>query len=560
MEYVKSFFAGATRHHYWILAVVVIILPIWAWQNMAAATTSIIDQRKNAIVEAENKVQNISGPNQNWIENAEKLNEVNEAQQQASIEKLFRSQQLDLTWPASVASIVEEKEFQYRQQFNDLEVRRHFAGTLGSGGKRLDDGYKKEIDKLVESLEPYDPFTKSGNIFLNPETVLQRYPNSDDWLSPSGAMPSDLQIWDSLEDLSLQASLVEAIRNINSSAISIGKAPIKQIQQIQLLGGSISDFRDPAGYEDVDINQSGGGGGDIDQRVLERIGASGKSNISKGAVARIRDEEITKANAKDDTPAKSVARTAVEGNLAGFDPSTQFGMPHLDPESDQFKQQEKQKTAADTSQEDDGRRGGGLSAEDRARLAALREATTQEAAPELDKVSIDTATFVPRKETRYIDIDDTKEFVTRGFYIEVTMDHRKLPELIGNLTNMKYPTVIARVQAVSRKHNQSELATRSQGSGSIRRSRDEDEENEEASPSPTGTSKAPGVATGSVETDILSNPYLADVAIAGYMAVFKLETMLDKLNTQEEVPADQEENQPGELNRALPATNRNGRD
>ena len=39
-----------------------------------------------------------------------------------------------------------------------------------------------------------------------------------------------------------------------------------------------------------------------------------------------------------------------------------------------------------------------------------------------------------------------------------------------------------------------------------------------------------------LETMVLNDPYLADVAIAGYMAIFKVETRLDDLNKEKNAP------------------------
>ena len=46
------------------------------------------------------------------------------------------------------------------------------------------------------------------------------------------------------------------------------------------------------------------------------------------------------------------------------------------------------------------------------------------------------------KKRRYLDIE--KEFKTRGFYMEVEMDHRKLPEFLVMLSNSPWPLCITR--------------------------------------------------------------------------------------------------------------------
>lgn len=49
---------------------------------------------------------------------------------------------------------------------------------------------------------------------------------------------------------------------------------------------------------------------------------------------------------------------------------------------------------------------------------------------------------------RYIDLDDKQRYKRRGFYIKVTMDHRKVPDLIAELMNSPFPVEIIRVQQV----------------------------------------------------------------------------------------------------------------
>ncbi|MEX2288230.1 MAG: hypothetical protein WD648_14140 [Planctomycetaceae bacterium] len=78
---------------------------------------------------------------------------------------------------------------------------------------------------------------------------------------------------------------------------------------------------------------------------------------------------------------------------------------------------------------------------------------------------------------RYIEDDSTKGFKTRGFYIRVVMDHTFVPELVSQLSNMPWPTEIARVQ-------QSDQVTRDVVAGRV----------EAAASNPAGFGAAPGMA------------------------------------------------------------------
>jgi hypothetical protein len=53
---------------------------------------------------------------------------------------------------------------------------------------------------------------------------------------------------------------------------------------------------------------------------------------------------------------------------------------------------------------------------------------------------------------RYVDDDEAVPYKTRGFYLSVVMDHKRLPELLVELTHSPWPVQITRVQYV-RLHN-----------------------------------------------------------------------------------------------------------
>ncbi len=60
-----------------------------------------------------------------------------------------------------------------------------------------------------------------------------------------------------------------------------------------------------------------------------------------------------------------------------------------------------------------------------------------------------SAGAAPKAEVkRYIDLDDKQPYKRRAFYFKVTMDHRKVPDLIAELMNSPFPVEIIRVQQV----------------------------------------------------------------------------------------------------------------
>ena len=244
-------------------------------------------------------------------------------------------------------------------------------------------------------------------------------------------------------------------------------------------------------------------------------------------------------------------------NQASFAISSQFGEEKVDPNSPEAQAAAKRATK-DPEPADRGSSRFNDDEEDPA-ITAWKNKQAAKNAPETEAISFDSDGYVERKIERYIDNSDKLEYVTRGFYVELTMDHRKIPELIGNLTNMKYPTVIARVHTVSLKHNQSDFSARSGRGGRGARgdrggrmgSRDRDEDDGDRNKTKEDKPKKTAPTT---EATLLNDPYLVDVAIGGYMAIFKSE-ILDserKKNESKEETTDKKES--GDKEKEKPAS------
>ena len=66
--------------------------------------------------------------------------------------------------------------------------------------------------------------------------------------------------------------------------------------------------------------------------------------------------------------------------------------------------------------------------------------------------------------SRYVDFDENLPYRVRGFYLKVVMDHRRLPDLLAELSEIKYPIEVIRVHQST---TSGEKATSSGGRGSI---------------------------------------------------------------------------------------------
>ncbi|HUG90200.1 MAG TPA: hypothetical protein VML55_05175 [Planctomycetaceae bacterium] len=266
--------------------------------------------------------------------------------------------------------------------------------------------YLPEYELLRRIVRPYEFETQKGIVALEPN-VLPIHPNYNRWVSNVGSLTSD-EMWDAQEDLWLLAALLKAIDNTNrlADAKSITDAWVRRIDTIELRGGS----RAPAGGTSPGAPMPGAGG------------QAGGAMPEEGG----HDFDYSDDSSGDEGGGFDGGGGFGGGAQGvGFDPTEEFG------------------SDADNSAASAGQGGGG--------------ATGMNAAASRGNYGAQGASGSGQRRRRYIDNEDVP-FRTRGFYIEVVMDHTKLPELLGELTSSPWPVEIVRVQ-------QGELASSGAGGG-----------------------------------------------------------------------------------------------
>lgn len=196
--------------------------------------------------------------------------------------------------------------------------------------------------------------------------------------------PTFADIWNAQEDIWLQTELLQAIRRLNANAISQGDAFVKQLGKIQLFGGAKS---------------TGDGGGAAAAAnsggfVQENMGAAGATGFGMQ---------------RSDASALSADIKLSEEFDVSMEPSFGGGAASM----------------------------GGFSSG----AGGFTEPTSSGGAS--------TGAAGPKTEVkRYIDLDEKQPYKRRAFYIKLTMDHRKVPDLIAELMNSPFPVEIIRVQQV----------------------------------------------------------------------------------------------------------------
>jgi len=103
-----------------------------------------------------------------------------------------------------------------------------------------------------------------------------------------------------------------------------------------------------------------------------------------------------------------------------------------------------------------------------------------------------------RPRDRFVHFGPGSPFVTRGFYMELIMDHRQVPELVAQLTKSSWPVEIKRIQVA-------ELTDQARKAGKGPAAKADDD------------AEAEGLQ---IVASAMEDPYLALVSVAGLMMLF----------------------------------------
>lgn len=246
--------------------------------------------------------------------------------------------------------------------------------------------YRAQIRNLWEIVDPLEDGTNLRDSDKRRKVAF----SMSDIQQSAAILAKDIQptfkdIWEAQENIWLQTELLQAVRRINENANNQGDAPIKQLGKIQLFGGARSTGDSGAAAS------SGTSGDGMGMGMGMGMGFGGNRNETTTVSADINlNEEFVVSF----DPAVGGGNN---GGMGGFGAAAGFTEPSS------------------------GGSGSG---------AAASGAGTK---PDVK---------------RYIDLDEQQPYKRRGFYIKLTMDHTKVPDLIAELMNSPFPVEIVRVQQV----------------------------------------------------------------------------------------------------------------
>ena len=242
--------------------------------------------------------------------------------------------------------------------------------------------YQSQLRALWEIVDPLD----DGVNFRDSDKRRKvAFPMSDLHFSNNMLVtnfePKFSEIWAAQEDIWLQTELLNAIKRLNANSISQGDAFVKVLSKIQLFGGTKASGDAGAATSGAAMSSFAG----------ETAGAMGMGMGFSGQ--------------KTESGAASAEISLGEEFAVSLD-------------------------------------GGGGNAKAMSGFGGPSSGESSSGAPPVASGGVAGASSDVK---RYIDFDEKQPYKRRGFYIKVTMDHRKVPDLIAELMNSPFPIEIVRV-------------------------------------------------------------------------------------------------------------------
>ncbi len=244
------------KHKYWIIAGTALLLPFIGWWLSTGAVAETIEKRWTELSGLD-VPSGSNTPNKDYIDHMDEVNKVLGDRQTKLATRLYDEQKRLHTWPGDLAAYMNDKK--YREPADDQALRIY-------GRYHLD-----EIDQMLKDARQYQfhyTVDEKGKPGINETGVLavtkESIPHVDRavW---ARTPPTSSEMWDTQEDVWLTRSILEAINGVNKDATKISDAPIRVLVSLILRGGSRTDptATSADGQSMSDVGDGGGmpGGG-----------------------------------------------------------------------------------------------------------------------------------------------------------------------------------------------------------------------------------------------------------------------------------------------------------
>ncbi len=369
------------KYQFWILLSIALILPFVGWMMGTSGMISEAAARSKTLTDLKNSLKAVpDDPNGEWTRQLDIVNAEQAKQRDIAWWVLYERQKPEMVWPENM--VEPDKMENYH-----LEIYRRTA-------------YARELKRVRKIVNPLDDDSPKG-LILFPEELLPDF--TEEWKYQS---PNSKQIQAAQEDIWLLSAILGCVAKVNEGVQTAFDAPIRQIVNLLLRGGSPKGGSSPSAPKAA-ASPSTGGGPDMKSMtmgmgMMRSGGMGGKEGQSRdgGGVADPKidaDEDLgPERPAKDSTAAgdSKAVTPAPSGGTSGA-----AGMPK-----------------------------GMMESMAKGMSGGMGGTTVRAGGANME---------------RYC--DENKEWKTRGFELNVVMVQSRVPDLLVTLSNCDWPINILRV-------------------------------------------------------------------------------------------------------------------
>ncbi len=390
--------APIIKQKFWILLGVGLVMTFTGWWLATGTLAATVKARVEKVNGAFGKVPSGEIPNNDWSTKLAARNTEQDRAVRNTASLLWERQLSRMAWPSNIATFT--RNVPYRGEI-PLAARENY---------RID--YSWDVKRVWESVRPYIQADGTGIVVFGsgPQVLQQKK-----W----GALaPSSADMWDAQEDLWLMESLLQSIVDVNGGReAQRGDASIHAIEKLELFGGIPAAQRKTAPA----ASAAGPGGSMMSPGGGHGMGGSGGGGSPGGFGGA--------PGGSEGLGGRPAAATLAS---ADFDRREEFG--------------------------DDGSgkgaglggSGGGFGGGPGGGSASAHGSAGGMPGPGGGTAGTG-GTAAANAIKRYIEDDAASPFKTRGFYMTLIMDHRKIPSLIAELSASEksaWPVEVVRIQMV----------------------------------------------------------------------------------------------------------------
>ncbi|MGE5194616.1 MAG: hypothetical protein ACM3U2_19155 [Deltaproteobacteria bacterium] len=403
------------KYQFWILLGIALILPLVGWAMSRSGMMADASERAKKLSSLDSSLTATQNdPNDDWAKSVEVINREQEKQKDLAWGALYELQAPFHVWPANMPDDPAKIDTMHQDIYSRT-------------------GYVSEIERIRKIVKPVDEDGQNGLVVF-PEELLPALQEGWKFQAPSRA-----EIEAAQEDIWLYTALLSAIARVNDQAPSVYDAPVREIVELLLRGGGPKGSAAGGSGGTGGVKAASGGSnaglksGGQEMMMMKSVpgismaggadagGVGGVGGVGGGQDVKINlDEELGPERPASDTKSDAKPGSAASGG----------GAASKIPSGGAMSMMSEGIQGLSSGMGTSGRsgRGGGANI------------------------------------NRYCE-DKKKEWKTRGFSLEVVMDHRRVPDLLVELSNCPgWPINILRVHVAD---TQDEDLVRDDGGGGL---------------------------------------------------------------------------------------------